>query len=214
MICISSIWGIAQEILRFIFEVIIGGLFVSVVWWYFSYKRTRVKIEFSEGLQKRNTVGDDPIKYDLRVKIGNFGKTDLIEISIMPIISIKTYYAYLGIGYDNYLNYLRGTKYMKDNNYPPSGGNFNIMVISLTETTLTAFSKSLYKPEIRKKARKRKLSVMDIFEAYPEDAELVIHLFGNDAVTGTRRMFSSKKYRIDDIEFKKFKDNSLDFIED
>ena len=49
------------------------------------------------------------------------------------------------------------------------------------------------------KAENRELALEDILEEYGEKVKITVYVFGNDRVTGTRKMFSSKEYQRKDI---------------
>lgn len=60
------------------------------------------------------------------------------------------------------------------------------------------YSKVIYNQAIREKAQKRTLVIDDIFQTYP-NATLRIYVFGNDSITGARKMYESKEYKRGDI---------------
>ena len=69
-----------------------------------------------------------------------------------------------------------------------------------SESMQHELTKKMYPKKIRKRAKKGKVKFQDIFRRYENNVIIKIYVYGNDAVTGARKMFVSKEYTMYDIE--------------
>lgn len=192
---------------------IVASLFASALWWYFAFKRTRTNIKFSNGLRARPTSDESLGEYDILFKVGNLGKTDLEEVNIVAKLFINYNYAYLSVGYGNYINCLRGQKYIKKRKHTPNNYT-HILSINLDDQAFSHFQRKTYLPEIIQKAKEKELTLWDIYKSYPKAAQLTLFIFGYDAKTGARKTFTSKIYKLEDIKPRHFSKVSVDLSEE
>ena len=102
-----------------------------------------------------------------------------------------------------------------------------------SQPTCNEFQKSIYPSFLRNKAQNNTLSLDDIFDNYRDSFELKVYVFGNDALTGARKLFISPTYTLDNIKtgkyitpvslnakkyrhcrYKKYVEDNLAFLED
>jgi hypothetical protein len=69
----------------------------------------------------------------------------------------------------------------------------------------------MYPDEIRQKAKKKELLLEDLL-CLGSDAFLEINLFGYDEFSGSRKLFVSKRYRLQDIKLGKFRCSGMDVV--
>jgi len=67
-------------------------------------------------------------------------------------------------------------------------------------STYSEFRKNVYSKIIQNKAKWNKLTLDEIFDEFKESAKITIYCYGNDAITGARRMFQSIAYSINEIK--------------
>jgi hypothetical protein len=158
------------------------------------------KIEFSPFMQKKEENGEHQGKYMYRVKIINSKWNDLNEVSFLVKLSLKIEnginYTYLGMGKGNMLGVLRGKKYQLSNNTKRTS---HVLSIYLTKNAFQEFRKSIYTDFIINKANKETLVLEDILHEYGSIATITVFIFGNDSLTGARKMFS-KSYVLNNIK--------------
>lgn len=140
--------------------------------------------------------------YGYRFRIANIGYRDLIEVNIVAKFGIKNdkskYICFLNISNSEeqyFVTCLPGYKSRKMRK--------KIFLLTLTlypsESLQHELTKKIYSKKIRKLAKKRKIQFHDIFKEYKNNVIIQIYVYGNDAVTGARKMFVSKEYTIYDI---------------
>jgi hypothetical protein len=185
---------------------ITSSLIASIVFWLASFKITRTNVQFSSVIAKSKNTDEYPGKNRYRIKIINSGSRDLIEIVLLVKISIErkesSYYTYVGIGNENKLPILRGKKFQCENVRLNCA---HILTLYPINATLNEYKKNIYTERIRTQAIKRELCLEDIFNEYGNDVSIKIFVYGNDALTGARKMFTSKEYKVADTEFGKYK---------
>ncbi|WP_324822226.1 hypothetical protein [Sinanaerobacter sp. ZZT-01] len=190
-------------------ETILWSIFTSIVasflFWILTFRISRTKVNYSSIIEKSKNTQEYPGEYRYRIKLINSGNRDLIEVSLLAKISLKlgkiTNYTYLGIGNDNTLPILHGKRYQKKN----AGLSYaHKLTLYPTQTTLNEFKKSFYSPETRTKAKNGTLSLDDILHTYGSSAKISIFVYGNDCLTGARKMFSSPVYTSDKIKLGHF----------
>ena len=215
---------------------IISSIFASSIFWWFSFHRTKTKVEFPQAIEKSKNTGEYPGKNRYRIKIINSGIRDLIEVTFLAKLSIKRSndhsrnYTYIGLGNENQLPIMYGKRSQKKR----AGINLaNKLTFFPIQTTCNEFQKSIYPSFLRNKAQNNTLSLDDIFDNYRDSFELKVYVFGNDALTGARKLFISPTYTLDNIKtgkyitpvslnakkyrhcrYKKYVEDNLAFLED
>ena len=173
---------------------IVLSLLTAFVFWLLSVYWSPTNVCFSKAIERSRNPGGYPGNLRYRIKLSNTGTRDLIEVRFVVKLSIKketaTNYTYLGLGNDNFLPVMLRASQRKD---PYK------LTLHLTEASMAEFAKEFYPDSIRKKAENKELALEDILEEYGEKVKITVYVFGNDRVTGTRKMFSSKEYQRKDI---------------
>ena len=180
------------------------SIVASFIFWVLTFKISFAKILFSKNLVKSNfTVDGIQKRYGYRFRIANIGYRDLIELNIVAKLSIKNgeskHICFLDIsnlGEQYFVTYLAGFKSRKKRK------ESFLLTVTLypSETMQHELTKKIYPKEIRKRAKKGKIEFRDIFKKYGSNIGIKIYVYGNDAITGARKMFVSKEYNINDIE--------------
>lgn len=180
-----------------IWETILFGalssILASFIFWLLSFKWSTTNVIFSDKLEKSESASF-PEKYRYRFRFSNYGTRDLIEILIKAKIVVNTgkkNHTFLNVGNSGFVPVLKRRK--------KNRLTAQIFSLYVGEEALNEFKKSFYKSEIREKAKSGKLSIEDIFTTYGEKVSITLFLFGNDSVTGARRIFVSKEYSINDV---------------
>lgn len=188
----------------YLINIILGisaSIIASFVFWLFSFRISRTKVIFSKNIEKSKNTGEYPGKNRYRIMMLNSGKRDLIEVSFMVKISINregtTNYTYLKLGNDNRLPVMYGKAHQFKNLESRCAHK---LTIRFSPTGLTEFKKNFYAKSIQDKAKTGKLSLDDIFNEYGENVSLTIFTYGNDSLTGARRMFCSPDYDISSVK--------------
>lgn len=180
----------------------VSSIIASFVFWLLTFKWSTTDIIFSDKLEKSPSqfyIG----KYRYRFRFANYGHRDLIEISIKARIAVKgiqtkkTNHTLLKVGNDGFVPIMIGRKRNK----------LTSQVFSLTmgEETLKEYQKNVYTASVREKAKKGELLLEDLFTVYGNRVSITLYLFGNDAVTGARRLFCSREYSVKDIKLGKYR---------
>ena len=98
---------------------IISSIFASSIFWWFSFHRTKTKVEFPQAIEKSKNTGEYPGENRYRIKIINSGIRDLIEVTFLAKLSIKRSndrsrnYTYIGLGNENQLPIMYGKRSQK-----------------------------------------------------------------------------------------------------
>ncbi len=172
---------------------LISSIVASVIFWILSFRYSRTKVVFSEYITKSKNTGEYHGENRYQVKLINAGRQNLIEIAISARLSIlidgKSHNTYIGLGHNNTLPMLYGRKNWTNKKILPSQYPF-IFTLHPIKETWKEFTKSHYSDAIREKAIHNELSLDDIFDAYGDTMTIRIFLFGNDGLTGARKVFS------------------------
>jgi len=190
-----SFW---EAVLTGVVASVIASFIASPIFWYLTFYKSSTKIEFSSKIEKSLAVVDGAGKYRYRVKFINSGKKDLHEVSFLVKLSVRhektANFTYLGLGNESRLPILYG----REQQTGSSKKGCEIATLYPTQTTFSEFKKSLYADAIREKAKAESLTLDDILEEYKDRCEIVIFAYGNDAVTGARKMYESTVYKYGD----------------
>lgn len=194
-----------------IFLNIFISLFSAWFFWILTFKISRTNIIFANQLIKSDRIK----KGGYRFKFANIGYRDLIEVTVAAKLRIKGTNSnqvvpldVSGYGGGGFIIILPGMKtYYKLKGF----GNMRIMSVFMSKSAQERLSKLI---DFKKK--KHKIRLKDVFEICGEKVEIVIYIYGNDSVTGARKMFKSKVYTIYDIienESYKFKKTDFKLLE-
>lgn len=188
-----------------IYSVIIAvlcSIIASYLFWYYSFRKTNVKIRFSDQIEKSPDLSNKE-KYRYRLKLINIGPRDLIEVSFIAKLSIKrkrtSNNCFLYLGHEEIIPILQGSKFQNKMVNRNKGCSWTLQFHE-TEDFFQEFSKSVYPENIRDAAQNNKLTLDDIFAEFGEKASITVYSFGYDSVTGARKMFVSPQYSINEIQ--------------
>lgn len=190
-------WG--NAILNIFFSFI-----ASFFFWILTFKISFTKIIFSEKLVKsKNSLTDHRKAYGYRVRFANIGLRDLMEITLVAKLVIKSdirdFVCFLDIanfGEQYFIPFLPGilTNKMKKKS------SLRTLTLYPSETMQHDLCKKMYPKRIRKLAKKKKIQFEDLFNEFGKNVSIIIYIYGNDMSTGTRKMFESQHYTMKDVE--------------
>lgn len=200
----STIYNLIQYFFQNIIPSIVVSLLASWIFWSCSFKLSLTKVIFSKYLAKPDdTLTDNRKSYGYRFRFANIGRRDLIEltVTIKFIIPDGTRDHILvpeisNSGKQAFMTFLPGRRTHKK--YGRS--NVRTMTFYPSESMIHELSKKKYSQKIRKLAKKGTLQFKDLFDEYGEKLTIRIYVYGNDKVTGARRMFESHAYTVYDIK--------------
>ena len=132
--------------------------------------------------------------YRYRFRFANYGMRDLNEITIKAKNEVnlsKKNHTFLDVGNGGFVPVLKRRKKNRITS--------QVFSLYIGEEALKEFQKSFYKKDIKEKAKSGELSLDNLFDVYSESVTITLYLFGNDSVTGARRLFVSKGYKKDDV---------------
>lgn len=179
---------------------IICSIIASFIFWYFSFKRSYTKIVFAEKIEKSKSVTPNA-NYRYRLKLINVGRENLVEVSYRAKITIvgKTRIrnsCYIQFGQQNTTPVLFGRRYQMK--HKDRGFSWTLPFI-LPDTAFIEYSKAFYPEEIRTAAKEHSLTLEMLLNYFKDNITITVYAFGNDSVTGARRVFISNNYRNADI---------------
>lgn len=177
-------------------SVITGVLSSFFVWWLlFHYIVPKVEFgpQICKSLRKSSSCG-----YVYRFKYVNKGRRDIIDVEFMIRMRVKGLYK--SAPTTSQIFYLK-TSSSANNRIPyiPSFSRSKSRYIEHVAYEDCEFLKKLKVPkEIKEKIENKTLLLEDLLKLGTK-SEFEVILFGNDAFSGTRKCFISKKYRYEDI---------------
>jgi len=189
---------------------VISSLVASFIFWFLTFRYSRVNVEFSKAIRKINYVNASANnKYRYAIKFANLGKRSLLEVSIVARLYMNRYnsFTYLSVGGNNSLPILYGNNYRKKNKMTFIG---DILGVWIGDVALSEFKRPFYPQKIKNKAKNNSLNLEDLFNELGDDVKLNFYVYGNEEFTGARRVFISANFSKDDIQFVRFGD-ALDF---
>ncbi len=187
---------------------VILNIFLSFVasffFWILTFKISFTKIIFSEKLVKsKNSLTDNRKSYGYRVRFANIGLRDLMEITMIAKLVIKTdirdlvYFLDISnFGEQYFIPFLPGVL----TNKIEKQSSLRTLTLYPSETMQHELCKRMYTERIRKLAKKKKIQFEDLFNEFGENITIIIYIYGNDMSTGTRKIFKSQQYTMKDIE--------------
>ena len=185
-----------------LFNILIS-ITASFFFWLISFKVSFTKVIFANHLANPDdTFTNMKEFYGLRVRFANVGLRDLIEITVVVKMAInddtRDYTFLLDIadsGEQTFITFMPGIL----TNKIKKRSSLRTYTIYPSKSMQHELSKKKYPKRIRKIAKKGQLQFEDVFKEYGKKVKLIVCIYGNDKTTGTRKMFESQHYTMDDI---------------
>ncbi|MBQ9346565.1 MAG: hypothetical protein IJT94_04380 [Oscillibacter sp.] len=176
------------------------SLAVSFLFWYLTFLRSGTQVVFSSVIEKTRDVyewdlgasGEQP--YRCRVRYANIGSRDLMEADFHVRITLDR-----GRGIRNVATCTLGYGFspvIRCRTHSVLHPYINTLNVD-QHTRGEFLKKHLYGEAIAGKAEAGTLTIDDLLREFGCEMTIQIFLYGNDAVTGARRMFVSPLYRED-----------------
>lgn len=173
-----------MNIIETILLGILSSVIASLVFWVLTFKISTTNVHFDNYIEK-SKKGDEKPHY--KIRISNSGFRNLIEVNVMAKILVegapKSSYTYLAVGNKGFLPILQKKSLKK-----------YILSLYISNDTNNEFKKPIYSNEICHKANNNILTIDDLFDVYGERVKITVFVFGNDCITGARKMFVSPEY--------------------
>lgn len=192
-----------------VFWSIVLSIVSSFVFWIMSFVYSSTKVIFADVIEKSmiESYGDGDALYMIRMM--NIGRRDLIEINYSAKILIDLEYmgrttsqtCYFSLENDLTRPEMKGRGKKAGKRYYRA----SICRFAMNDSARAEFLKPYYSDTIRKEARENTLSLDDLFREYGDKVRITIYAAGTDRVTGSRRLFSSRKFTSDNIRLGKYK---------
>ncbi len=194
---------IVELVLGFIFGCISSGI-VSLVW----YKIFVPKIKFADSICRYESMDRHEL-FTYKIKFRNIGKRDIFEMYLyctlfIPDLQIKDsiHTADINLSYNFSPLFKKRGKKDKLN---PDG---LVRICLNDEQMLEEFIRPIYPDEIRNKAEKRKLMLEDLL-GIRQSAYIKFYIIAHDKFTGSKRIFESQSYTINDVKHGLYKYGKL-----
>ena len=183
---------------------IIISIISSFIFWILTFKISRTKVIFSKVLVKPNdTLTDIKKNYGFRIRYANVGQRDLIEVSVFAKLVIhnveRNHIFFLDVSSPGKQGFITVLSRLSFKNRK-EGGYCRTMTLYPSESMQHEFTKIKYPENVRQVADNDVINFKDIFDEYGENVTIQVFVYGNDRVTGARKMFESKLYTMHDIE--------------
>lgn len=177
------------------------SLFSAFLFWFLTFKYSATDAVFSSKLERSNSAYGLPY-HRYRIRVTNLGLRDLMEVSLVVRLKIKQKnydcITQLAIGNQGFIPVLRHYPLLPHKTDKRQSCMYT-MTIYPSEATKRELSKRIYTQRIQKLAKKGRISLDDIFDAYGDRASIQVYLYGNDRTTGARQLFLSPLYTKEDI---------------
>lgn len=194
--------------LSILIGVFTGIIASSIVWWYLFHVLTP-KIEFSEKISKIPSE-DRGCRFLYRIKFHNARKRIVINLILKLTIVLPDfpkkgtnvlYNIPLGAGHITHLFSIH-----------EKGRVRRITLFMLdTEEFTKIFESRNFSDKIHQLAQEKKLSLEDLFDI-TDNSFIRMSIIATDSVSGSTKLFLSKKYYKNDIVFGNFDESSLRVI--
>ncbi len=185
-----------EFIISNIFGLIIGFV-TSFISWCILFHGIVPKIQYSKKISKFSRPTNAGIRY--RIKFQNSGWRDVIDINLIGILSIEgldrklphnTFTFHIPIGASNIPN------------LPRSRSGVQRFLLDKVDDI------SLFPPNIRDKFQNQTLQLEDLL-SLGTHASIKVHALGYDSFSGSRKLFTSPSYTLDDIGDGPYEKDSL-----
>lgn len=194
---------IVEIVLGFIFGCISSGI-VSLVW----YKIFVPKIKFADSICRYESTDKNEL-FTYKIKFRNIGKRDIFEMYLyctlfIPDLQIKDsiHTADINLSYNFRPLFKKRGKKGKLN---PDG---LVRICLNDEQMLEEFIRPIYPDEIKNKAEKRLLTLEDLL-GIRQSAYIRFYIIAHDKFTGSKRIFESQSYTINDVKHGLYKYGEL-----
>ncbi len=180
------------------------GVLSSLFAWWILFHLIVPKIEFSKKISK-SKLDNNPSGYRYAVKMKNSGRRSIIDLELIARLRIRG----LKPEYPN--NWHPIDIPMAFNRVPellPVKKRQFLLVVEFRIADIDAYSQSLLPNKLSTKVEAETILLEEVMSTGLE-SNLQVFLFGYDEFSGTRKVFASKKFLVDDISSGKFEKNTL-----
>lgn len=190
---------------------VLTGVLSSIIAWLVIYNLMVPNIKFADKIKKEKTK-NDKTGYYYQFKFGNFKKrTSAVDIALratlylpeFPSDGVTNMYSIPTSG----KNIFELTPKKAEN----TGWNRRISLNINDDEFIKNFNKTYFSDEIKSLCSEKMLRLEDILSITPP-AFIRIHASGMDSFSGSRKVFKSREYRLEDIVYGKFERTSLQLI--
>jgi hypothetical protein len=179
------------------------GILSSLVAWWIATRLIVPSVKFSDDISKLEYENSSS-GYHYRVKLENNGRRGVIDLEIFVIYRVK------GISIrvpDNwYIAYIESSI----KRIPKLGKGMNRLISIYPENT-EDFKKNNYPDDIQKSAIAKTLTLEQLLKI-GKQAKIQIVAYGYDQFSGSRKVFESKFYRIEDIKLGFFEKKGMSVV--
>lgn len=181
------------------------GIVCSLLAWWLLFHGIVPKLRFSNRISKIESK-ENAGRFRYRVKFENHGRRRIVNLEISVCLNIR------GLSDNSPETWdVVNFKLKSPTNHPfidpvNKKGIRRFVILDINNTP--DFSQKIYPQSIRNKHQVNQLSLEDLFQLGNETS-VRVSILGEDAYSGSRKLFQSKKYKIDDIKNSPFKLYSL-----
>lgn len=172
---------------------ILLSLIASYCFWFLTFRISLTNIIFAKYLAKAYKPADANEPYSYRIRFANIGYRDLIELTILAKLVIKE-------NTHNRVFFMNVTRHEKEGLVVvlPSIVTYKIKKRSNLRTMTLHISESM--KEGLSDVLGENFQLDDLFAKYGNNITITVYIFGNDRITGARKLFESPNYTIKDIK--------------
>lgn len=181
------------------------GIVCSLFAWWLLFHGIVPKLRFSDYISKQESK-ENTGRFRYRVKFENYGRRRIVNLEVSVCLNIK------GLSEESPQTWDVVNLKLKS---PPihafldpirKEGIRRFVILDINGTD--DFSHKIFSETIRKKYQVRQLKLEDLLRIGNETS-VRVSIMGDDAYSGSRKLFQSKKYIIEDIKEGSFQLNSL-----
>ncbi len=191
------------------FPLILGiplGIASSLVAWWILFHTLVPRVTFSPFISK-TPIDDCPSGYRYRIKFLNIGRRDMIDTEVLARLRIK------GIRKEYPTNWTNVPIPVGSGRWPivrpkrrkRGWGTGNIFRLRIDEINP---GKAALPREIKKRIEDKSILLEELLSLGSE-TQVNINIFCYDRFSGSRKVFESKGYRLEDIQTKKFQSKGV-----
>lgn len=186
---------------------ILIGVFTSFAVWYFTFKKLVPKIRFSPKISKIPT-DENNSGWRYRFKIENYGRRNMIDITVIVRLQIKGLKSYQSKNWQNIYLPTTTREFKNIIIVKPLKKSGRRVLVEIKTYECEYFQRNIFSEEIREASRNKSLILEDVLQLGTQ-AHFQIMLLGYDEFSGVRKLFLSNVYTIDDIVEGNFDTKSL-----